>query len=157
MSVEKFLLEIGGIDNVFKPAIINIGVDDFETNLEKMPKSSEIQNLLYFNINKNKQTRKYFKNNFNCISKIPFEYKSNVDISKYIESFVFDYNNNSINKYIYKILYNKYINLIEDIILENRFDMTWYDMGSVDYTWAVCTLEKAKKKKMLFRQLIEQI
>jgi hypothetical protein len=153
MTVEKFIFEIGGLDCVFKPKILNIGTDDFETNIQLMPNSREIQKLLYFRINKNEQTKKYFKNNFNCISKVPFENKSNVDLSKYIKSFVFDFDINIVSKCIYKIIYSKYINFIEDIISENRFDISWYDLGSVDYSWAIRTMEKALKQKKLFIEL----
>lgn len=46
---------------------------------------------------------------------------------------------------------------INNVINENKFDILWYPMGSLDYTWASDTIKQANKqleyiknKKMLF-------
>ena len=154
IMINNFINE-NGTSFIFEPKANMVSVDKYKSNINDIPKNKQIMNSIH---KKCKENNKFFKGNFKCISKNPFESVKNVyigkDLSKYIEEYIFDYNI-KINFYIEGILYSKYLNILNRIITENRFDIDWYAIGSPDYRWARDTYEEARSESMLIKQYIE--
>ena len=134
------------IDNIFQTEVFVLGLDSVGANIEDIPDKKQIYLRIYNIIKFKSSLQNIFKLNFKLVSKKPFINLLNFDLNKLIEEYIFDVTDLNYNK-IYKSIYKNYIQKINDIIEENKFDLNWYEIGTKDSQWAITTINNANKLK----------
>tara|TARA_B100000524_G_scaffold339055_1_gene231037 strand:+ start:1928 stop:2377 length:450 start_codon:yes stop_codon:yes gene_type:complete len=134
-------------DKIFKIHCI-YRIDNVESNLKDFPNNKEIKKRIC-NILRSKEKILFpkllnLKKDILYVSKNQKFKKIPIEVEHIIFSYLdFGFN---IEDLIKNILKNNFRSKLVNIITENKFDLTWYDFGSIDYRWASNTIDSANKE-----------